>query len=143
MTLRLAVALALLLALAASHWKAYTSGQKAAEAKSAKLTAIGNETARELERMNFKSKEAALETQKRKLVAKTVDARAAADAAVSLRDASERSLQAARKSVQACLISAKTHADVLNLCEGRYRDLAEKADGHVADVEALEQAWPK
>jgi hypothetical protein len=143
MTLRLAVALALLLALAASHWKAYTSGQKASEAKSAKLTAIGNETARELERMNFKSKEAALETQKRKLVAKTVDARAAADAAVSLRDASERSLQAARESVQACLISAKTHSDVLNLCEERYRNLAEKADGHVADVEALEQAWPK
>lgn len=44
--------------------------------------------------------------------------------------------------VDALRISTTTLAGVLGDCQGRYRDLAEKADRHASDVKTLTQAWP-
>jgi hypothetical protein len=44
--------------------------------------------------------------------------------------------------VDALRLSTTTLASVLGDCQGRYRDLAEKADHHASDVKTLTQAWP-
>jgi uncharacterized membrane protein len=140
---KLVIAALIVAGLAASHWKVYIAGQAKTQAKWDELTAVANENARELERMNFKSKENALENQKRGLVANATAARRAADTAIGLLDASDRSLQASRENHAACIVSAATHAELLGRCESRYRGLAEKAQGHATDVKALIESWPK
>lgn len=64
-------------------------------------------------------------------------------AADSLRIASERSLQSATADHSACVVSASTHAKLLDYCERSYRGMAQTADGHATDVKALNEAWPK
>jgi hypothetical protein len=44
--------------------------------------------------------------------------------------------------VEALRFSTTTLASVLSECQGRYRDLAEKADRHTSDVKTMMQAWP-
>jgi hypothetical protein len=39
--------------------------------------------------------------------------------------------------------SAATLGTLLADCEGRYREMAEIADGHASDVRTLKEAWPK
>lgn len=45
--------------------------------------------------------------------------------------------------VAACRATAATTLDVFEDCTGKYRALAEAADGHASDVETMIQAWPK
>jgi hypothetical protein len=45
--------------------------------------------------------------------------------------------------VDALRVSTTTLAAVLGECQGRYRDLAEKADRHASDVKTLSDAWPR
>lgn len=42
----------------------------------------------------------------------------------------------------ACRTSAAAAAELLNECSGKYRELASAADGHVADIQQCESAWP-
>jgi hypothetical protein len=141
--IKLIAALIVAITLVLSHWKAYTTG-KANERTAWNVRTIkANDDARELERLNRQSKEIALENQKRDLTANTIAARRAADAANSLLNTSERSLQTSRENHAACIVSAATHAELLGRCEREYRDMAGKAQGHATDVKALVESWPK
>lgn len=46
-------------------------------------------------------------------------------------------------SADASRAAAISAAVLLSECSGKYRELAAAADGHVADVRQLEDAWPK
>ena len=45
--------------------------------------------------------------------------------------------------VQAARTAADAFAAVFSECQGRYGELAAKADGHASDVRTLEEAWPQ
>lgn len=45
--------------------------------------------------------------------------------------------------VEAARTAADAFATVFTDCQGRYGELAAKADGHANDVRTLEEAWPK
>lgn len=45
-------------------------------------------------------------------------------------------------SIEACRSAAKTAVQLFGACVGRYRDVAEAAAGHLADVELFERAFP-
>ena len=45
--------------------------------------------------------------------------------------------------VQAARTAADAFAAVFTDCQGRYADVAAKADGHASDVRTLEEAWPQ
>ena len=45
--------------------------------------------------------------------------------------------------VEAARTAADAFATVFTDCQGRYGELAAKADGHASDVRTLEEAWPK
>lgn len=124
----------------ASIWD---EGYAAHKAEVDRLTAIANEGARELERMNRQSKENALEARTRELVANN---RAADRIRVSqqrLLDTSERSLQTARADHAACVVSAATHAELFADCRARYGQMGQAAQGHLTDIKTLIEAWPK
>lgn len=71
-------------------------------------------------------------------------ASAASVAAGSLRDtlANIRNRLPAT-AVDACRKTADTLAAVLGQCQDRYRDLAQRADGHASDVKTLTDSWPR
>ena len=45
--------------------------------------------------------------------------------------------------VEAARTAADAFATVFSECQGRYGELAAKADGHASDVQTLMEAWPK
>ena len=45
--------------------------------------------------------------------------------------------------VEAARTAADAFAAVFSECQGRYGELAAKADGHASDVRTLEEAWPQ
>lgn len=45
--------------------------------------------------------------------------------------------------VEAARTAADAFAAVFTDCQGRYANVAAKADGHASDVRTLEEAWPK
>jgi hypothetical protein len=142
MSIRLIIALIVAVGFAASHWKAYVSGKTAERAEWNLRTIKANDDARELERLNRQSKEIALENRTKQIMANVAAADRARLAADSLRSASERSLQAATANHSACVVSASTHAKLLDYCEREYRGMAQTADGHTSDIKALIDAWP-
>lgn len=71
-------------------------------------------------------------------------AAASGTSSASLRDALSRiSVGVPSASIDALRVSTSTLASVLGECQGRYRDMAEKADRHASDVQTLMDAWPK
>ena len=74
------------------------------------------------------------------VLARKSEARLRADAATSksaligLRDTSSRALQAAASSLAACTAISATYDELLIDSEGRYQELAVKADEHVIDL---------
>lgn len=143
MNIRLIIALIVALGLAASHWKAYTTGKTAERTEWNLRTIKANDDARELERLNRQSKESALENRTKQIMANVAAADRARLAAERLHDASERSLQASRETHAACIVSATTHAELLGACEREYRSMAAKAQGHAGDAKTLIDSWPK
>ena len=140
---RIWAAVVIAVALAASHWRAYTNGKKSVQADWDKATLLANDTARETERLNRMSKEKAIEERTKQIMANVASANAARVAAERLRGSSERSIQAARSDPASCIVSATAHAQLFDSCQRAYRSLAEAADGHATDVKALIEAWPK
>ena len=143
MNIRIIAALIVAVALAASHWKAYVSGKNAERTAWNLRTIKANDDARELERLNRQSKERALENRTKELVANTAAADRARIASDKLRSTSELSLAAARETHAACVVSAATHAELFGECRSEYGSLGQKAQGHVTDIKALIEAWPK
>lgn len=141
--IRTVAAIIVAVALAASNWKAYTMGEKNVQADwdAAKVETL--KLARQRDNALKISKEKALEEQKKNLVANSLAADRARVASERLRDSSERSLTAARETHAACVVSASTHAKLLDYCEREYRGMAKTADGHTSDIKAMIQAWPR
>jgi hypothetical protein len=138
----LVIAAIIAVLLAGTHWKAYVSGKNFEINKKFVVTAQANEDAREAERINQRSRNAALDNRTKEIMANVAADRRARAAVDGLRDASQRSIQAARSDAAACPVAATAHAELLEQCTGAYRELASQADGHVADARALIQAWP-
>ena len=53
------------------------------------------------------------------------------------------SASACPATVEAARTAADAFATVFTDCQGRYADVAAKADGHASDVRTLEEAWPQ
>jgi hypothetical protein len=130
-------------ALAASHWKAYTHGKRAVQSDWNK--AVASDQIRSAERAiaNLTQRDNAHANRTKTIAANAAAADRARAAADSLRNNSERSLATARESHAACVVSAAIHAELLGRCESSYRGMAEKAQGHATDVKALVESWPK
>lgn len=72
------------------------------------------------------------------------DVAVASDAANSLRkQAADAARQLASQPPATVVIYATSAGDLLAECSAEYQRLAEKADGHAADVKTLIEAWPK
>ena len=140
---RIWAVVAIAVALAASHWKVYTSGKKSVQADWDAATLLANDTARETERLNRMTKEKALDERTKEIVGNVAAERRNTALAASLLGSSERSLQAARGDHAACLVAASAHAELFGECRSALATLGSQAQGHVADVKALIAAWPK
>lgn len=121
----------------------YQEGYAAAKAEADKLTATAKEAADEIYRINRNAKEKALENQKSELVQNIAAADRARIASERVRDSSERSLATATNEHAACVVSAATHAELFAECRREYGSLGQKAQGHVTDIKALIESWPK
>jgi type II secretory pathway pseudopilin PulG len=60
-----------------------------------------------------------------------------------LRQLSDATIATSRTSLDACVVTATTHAELFANCAARYQDLGAKADAHASDVKTLMDAWPK
>lgn len=140
---RVVAAIVLAVALASGMWKSYVMGKKTVQAEWTASIALANETARETERLNRKSKEKAIETRTKEILANVAAADRVRVAADGLRDTSRSSVQTARESQPACVVSATAHAELFGECRSALTELAGKAQGHATDVKTLIEAWPK
>jgi F0F1-type ATP synthase membrane subunit b/b' len=113
------------------------------QAERDKATLVANEVARETERLNRNSKEKALDQRTKEIMQNVAAADTARATAERLLDNSERSLQSARDTHAACVVSATAHAELLGDCQRDYREMAGKAQGHATDAKALIEAWPR
>jgi hypothetical protein len=130
-------------ALAASHWKAYTQGKRAVQSDWDKAVASAQIRSAERAIENLNQRDNAHANRTKTIAANAAAADRARAAADSLRNTSERSLATARESHAACIVSASAHAELFNHCQRDYRDMAKAADGHATDAKALIEAWPK
>lgn len=140
---RIWAALAVGLALAASHLKAYRMGGEGVRAQWAEAALQAKEQAREREqqwqtRLNEELKNAAAREQKIRR-----DADGARTALRGMHDAADAAMRRAADSHQACLVTADTATKLLEQCASQYRDMAEIADRHASDAQALSAAWPQ
>lgn len=140
---RLVVLLAILVALGASHWKAYTSGKNAERLSWIEKTQEANEDARETERINRASKEKALEARTKEILANVAAADRARTADERLRNTSTSAVQAARDTPAACPDITASISELFGECRAEVRRLGQAADAHAADAKALIDAWPR
>ena len=71
------------------------------------------------------------------------DVRAAGDAGNGLRLTTATTLRAAAESTDTCPVATAAIAAVFDQCVGELQTLAERADGHVSDIQTLTESWPK
>ena len=71
------------------------------------------------------------------------DAASSRDALIGVSHATGEALRAAQSNHAACLASANALGAVFETVTAERRELAEKADRHVVDVQTLLDAWPK
>lgn len=72
------------------------------------------------------------------------DVAVASDAVNSLRkQAADAARQLANQPTATVVIYATAASELLSECSAEYQRLAEKADGHAADVKTLIEAWPR
>lgn len=150
MSLRAYITIGALLATAAtsyfalSEWKddLRAEGRAEVQAEWDAVTTIANENARELERMNFKSKENALENQKKSL-AQTAELNERIHVVtVSVRDEAAAAVETARVNPAACPDTAATLGELFAECRAGYAAMGRAAQGHATDVKALTESWP-
>lgn len=135
--------LLLIVALMASHWKAYTLGRtlRQAEYNAAVAAAVERARAVELERIN-KVQEAQNAAAKRAQAARR-DADSARTELDRLRQHVASTAASAGDAPAASPDRAAAHGELLVQCSAAYQDLARVADGHANDVRTLIEAWPK
>jgi hypothetical protein len=140
--LRLAILAAIVLALAATHWKAYTAGAKNVRNEWQIAISAANEQARETERLRQKAVDAAVSAsaiRESRIRADAVRARGSDD---GLRD----DLAAFNARRTSCAAEADRTAAITELLRESvtaYRELAATCDRHVNDIRTLLDAWPK
>jgi hypothetical protein len=126
-------------------WKSdlRAKGRAEVQAKWDASTAMANENARELERMNFKSKENALENQKKELARTAAIDERIHVVTVSVRDEAAAAVNAARADPAACPDTAATLGELFAECRAGYEAMGRAAQGHATDVKALMESWPQ
>jgi hypothetical protein len=119
--------------------------EHAAYVAQAEAHAAETELAKLAKETYWKEDVAHAELEANKRIAKTeADLRAAHAAAGKLRgDVSALQSRLASASREAVLESAAACGELLARCAERYRDVAEAAERHAADVRTLSEAWPK
>jgi hypothetical protein len=142
MTARIILVLALVAAGFLGGWKTQGWRHEAAEKQRVEQVAEHNI---EVQRMATRAQTRVIEAQNaaaERLDSLRVAAAGARAERDRLRDAASASIAAARSGHQACIANASALAEVFGQCAGRYVDLAEKADGHVSDIQTMTDAWP-
>lgn len=108
----------------------------------AQSTAAAAEQAQHFEQQARQAEQVRAEREK-VLAADAASARAAADSLRKSIAAIGTGLRADPSSIATSVDTTSTVGDVLGDCAIRYSELAEKADRHAADAQALMDAWPK
>jgi hypothetical protein len=142
MYLRLAILAAIVLALAATHWKAYTVGKKDIRNEWNLSIAAANEQARETERLRQKAVDAASAAAVLRESGLRLDADRARRASRGLR-AQLASLPSCGEPGTAPAVAAVATRELLGECAEEVGRLARAADGHASDVRLLLDSWPR
>lgn len=108
-----------------------------------KLADAKESAARELKDMTAQRDTAILKGNDRETTLRAVAAGGAA-ASLGLRDTlADIRIGVPTATIETLRSATGTLTTVLTDCQGRYRDLAEKADRHASDAKTLSDAWPK
>lgn len=148
---KLGAASVVVLALAGTHWKAYTVGRNGERLKAVALKleqteklATFNEGQRMLERENsLKVTEAQNERTKQKQAIQAANVVNRAELVGLRNDIYSLDTKASKESTSTCIARAATARSVFNQCAERLTEVARAADGHSADAVMLQNAWPK
>ena len=125
------------------YWRGNVAGRAAVQAKWDAAALVWQEQNRKQEQEYANKIEQAIAERDAKLKAVQADATAARAAAGSLRSQlSKANRELAQHSQATVLDYATTAAELLGECSAEYQRVAEQADGHAADAEALIRAWP-
>ncbi|MFV0601763.1 MAG: hypothetical protein ACK5NE_08090 [Brachymonas sp.] len=125
------------------YWRGNVAGKGAVQARWDAAVIAWDDANKKQEQVYAQAIEKAIAERDAKLKAIQSDAVAARAAAGSMRDQlTEARRGLAAHSPATVLDYATAATDVLQECTGRYSAVAEKADGHAADAEALIRAWP-
>ena len=125
------------------YWRGNVAGRASVQAKWDAAALVWQEQNRKQEQEYANKIDRAIAEREAKLKAVQADAAAARAAAGSLRDKlTEARRSLAQHSPATVLDYATTAAELLGECSAEYQRVAEQADGHAADAEALIRAWP-
>ena len=140
---RLLIALAIVAALAFSHFQAYRKGKHAVRQEWLAATAAANSEARTLERARQSRADDAARLAASRQGRILVDSAGARDAVGGVRDDIGAVRLHAEKSIAAANESIRTLGDVLQSCTAEYQRMAEEADRNYNEALTLRQAWPQ
>ena len=125
------------------YWRGNVAGRAAVQAEWDAAVIVWREQNRKQEQEYANRIDQAIAERDAKLKTVQADATAARAAAGSLRDKlTEARRSLAQHSPATVLDYATTAAELLGECSAEYQRVAEQADGHAADAEALIRAWP-
>lgn len=117
--------------------------QKAVAEYNVKLLAAKEAAAKREQELSAQVQEAQANGLKREETIRTLAA-AVGKSSDSLRNtANAIRLGLPHATAEAARTAADAFAAVFTDCQGRYADVAAKADGHASDVRTLEEAWPQ
>lgn len=148
---KLVAAGAVVLALAGTHWKAYTVGKKGEQAK-----AVALQLKQTNELANFNENQRLIERGWQAQTTKAqndriVKFKAAQPVAIAIRSELDGlrgnintiDTNASREPASACIVRAATARNLFEQCTQKYTEVAKSADGHAADSVMLQDSWPK
>lgn len=141
--IRIAAALAVVIALAASHWKAYHMGVTVVQVEWTAANLKAEAVARSVEQQRTQAVQKAQNEHTKQIQTVRRDAATARTELDGLRNEIGRSNNTSGQPLAAADKRADTLGELLGQCGAAYQELAFKADGHVADVRLLIGAWPK
>lgn len=140
--LRLVMWSFVVVALAASHWKAYVMGKHEEQLAQSKATIAAVQTARTEEKENAQRFQKAQSNQVAKLRIVERDSAGTLSELERLRNAL-RAKPTGDATIAAAIERTDTLGKLLESCSAEYQSVARAADGHALDVITLRDAWPR
>lgn len=139
---RLLILLAVLAALAVSHYTMFRKGKAHVRTEWLAATASANTESRRLEQLRQSAADAAARNSATRSARILADAASAGDSVARLRDAI-RARRSAEESAAAATQRADSLGELLAASAEAHRELATRCDRHVNDLRTLLEAWPK